>query len=300
MTIRKYSLIRFPVVDPASQESLEREKRGNEIAARFKENEAKEKIRVEEYYRNNPFLSANNQGVGNITGSTIFSDKYSESRWSINPEKSIKASCAATTEPEKIVWGLPDWLPLKKLTILAGPRKSGKSLIACSIAARFSQGESHPSWPGQKTNGWGNVLIYSTEDDFADTIIPRLIAAGANLERIFNIDGISRFCPSRPFSFADENDVESLCAFAKRIGDVHLIILDPASLAVKWDASSNAKAQDGYVKIGMLAKRLNAAILGIAHVVKASKGKGALARVSGPLAMCGVARVVMVTAKIEG
>lgn len=240
------------------------------------------------------------QTVNNRSGYTKYNEEYCNLRWGHNTDKSLVTSCAASTEPEKIVWGLPDWLPLRKFTILAGPRKSGKSLIACAIAARFSQGDSHPAWPGQPTLGWGRVLILSTEDDFADTIVPRLIAAGANLNNIHNIDGISRFSPTRPFSFANDDDVKSLIAFAERIGDVHLIILDPVSLAIEGDASSNSKAQSGYVKLGELAKRLNAAVLGIAHVVKAAKGKGALARVSGPLAMGGVARCVMVTAKIEG
>lgn len=283
----------FPIVpiDPTSPESLERDKRATEILERFARYDADAKIRAEQYFLTNPHSSVNNQGSGYMRF---------QGREYMSADNSQQINPASSTEPEKIVWGLPSWLPLRKFALLAGPRKSGKTLIAFSIVARFSQGNAHPAWPGQPSPGWGNVLIYSTEDDFADTIVPRLIAAGSNMDRIFDLIEVTRHFPTQPFSFGNDDHLARLCAFAEKIGGVSLLILDPASLAIKGDASSNSKAQAGYVKIAELAKRLNAAILGIAHVMKTAKGKAGIDRVSGPLALCGVARCLMVTAKIEG
>lgn len=219
----------------------------------------------------------------------------------VNPRHELDIVCAATMESRPIVWILPDWLPQSKVTILAGEISSGKSTLACSIAARVSRGENHPSWGDQKpsTTKCGSVVFISTEDNYLDTILPRLEVAGAELSRIHFVKQTKVGSLERPFIFSDEEDLNSLEDAIPKFGHLRLIVMDPIYMAVSGDASNNSKARSVYEKLCKLAERLQCAILGIAHPVKNTKGKDSLSRVAGPGALVQVPRGIMMTSKIK-
>src|SRR4051794_21504244 len=70
-----------------------------------------------------------------------------------------------------------------KLTVLNGEPGIGKSTLALDLAAKVSRGEAMPLSKAA-ANLAGNVVIFSGDDDLADTVRPRLEAAGADLKRI--------------------------------------------------------------------------------------------------------------------
>src|SRR3546814_19958719 len=77
-------------------------------------------------------------------------------------------------------------------------------------------------------------MIWSSEDDPADTLVPRLMAMGADLNRVFFIDGrIDDKGNREPFDPAVDMDL--LRATANDIGGVSLLMLDPIVSAVKGD-----------------------------------------------------------------
>jgi len=92
-------------------------------------------------------------------------------------------------KPERVEWLWADRIPLGKLTLVAGDPGLGKSLVTCDIAARVSSGT---PWPDRKSELGvaGSVILLSAEDDAADTIVPRLMAAGAIRENIRTLSGI--------------------------------------------------------------------------------------------------------------
>lgn len=204
------------------------------------------------------------------------------------------------TKKKAINYLLPGYLIRGKLNVLAGEFGAGKSMISAAMGARVTQGGSHSSWPGSTPNREGNVLIISTEDEFDDTICPRLNAAGANMSRVAHIDGIQTMSGDvRSFDFSAELDIKILCDMTEDVGNVDLLIIDPIGQTISGDAKNNSKAQKAFEQLGKLAKRLNCAILGITHVSKTTKGKAPLSRIAGPQAISGVPRSVMLTAKIE-
>ncbi len=70
-----------------------------------------------------------------------------------------------------------------KVTLVAGHPGLGKSQIAASFAAITTTGG---RWPVDRTEApCGSVVILSAEDDPEDTIGPRLMAAGADLTRVY-------------------------------------------------------------------------------------------------------------------
>jgi hypothetical protein len=89
----------------------------------------------------------------------------------------------ADVAPEPVRWLWPDRIPLGKLTVVEGDPAVGKSTLVYDLAARYSSGA---AWPDGQLGGQdaGRVLLMSAEDDAADTIVPRLSAAGASLANI--------------------------------------------------------------------------------------------------------------------
>ena len=87
-------------------------------------------------------------------------------------------------------------MPVGKLTILAGAAGTGKTTLALALAVVLTAGG---RWPdGSQCKQPGNVLIWSSEDVADDTLVPRLIASGADLSRCHFIDGIAQDGESVP------------------------------------------------------------------------------------------------------
>lgn len=196
-------------------------------------------------------------------------------------------------------WAIPDYLAKGSLTALAGPKASGKSTIYSTMAAAITRGGLQLSWPGLLNKNSGSVLIISSEDDWDKTIVPRLLAANADLSRIAHIDGKEYLGNNIvPYSF-DSKDDERLIQSTKDLGGVSLVVIDPWTLVIKGDANNGIKVQRTLERLSQLAKTLDAAILLIAHVVKGAKGRDPIARFAGNAAVTRVPRGLLIVSKID-
>lgn len=205
---------------------------------------------------------------------------------------------ASEIKPEPIDWLWKYFLALGKLHILAGVPEAGKTTIALSYASYAAIVSSGGTWPDGTTAKAGNVLIWTSEDDAADTLIPRLIRMGANLDRINIIEETKPpGMKSRPFNPA--TDLDALIAKAKAIGDVALFIIDSVVSAVPQTKNShnNAETRTGLQPVVEFAKATHAAVLGISHLTKGTIGKDPLERLTGSLAFGALPRFVMFAAK---
>jgi putative DNA primase/helicase len=142
------------------------------------------------------------------------------------------------------------------------------------------------------------VLIWSGEDDYTDTLLPRLIAAGADRSRIFFVDGTRTGGVVRPFD--PSTDTRTLKEAIQQIGSVRLIVIDPVSTAVAGDSHKNTEVRRGLQPLVDLATTINAALLGITHLSKGGQGSDPAQRVIGSIAFTAVARVVLVAARVKG
>lgn len=201
---------------------------------------------------------------------------------------------AAALRPEPIRWLWPGWLACGKLHVLAGAPGTGKTTIAMDVAACVSSGRALPS-------GWlprrSTVLIWSGEDDPADTLVPRLIAAGADLASVRFVGDVRDNDDRYPFDPA--RDVPKLAAALAGMDDVGLLIVDPLVFAVSGDSHKNAEVRRGLAPLVDLAVKTGAALLGITHYSKGTQGRDPLERVSGSLAFGALARIVLGTVKQE-
>lgn len=201
---------------------------------------------------------------------------------------------ANALKPEPVRWLWPGWLARGKFHVLAGAPGTGKTTIAMNMAATVSIGGQFPDSSICKP---GRVLIWSGEDDPSDTLVPRLIAGGANLS---NVHFVGDYCKGQDRQAFDPSRDVPLLLSAIKGGDVSLIIVDPLVSAVSGDSHKNAEVRRSLGPLADLAVRCDAALLGITHYSKGTQGRDPLDRVSGSLAFGALARVVFGTAKEEG
>ena len=147
---------------------------------------------------------------------------------------------ASDVQPERIRWLWQDRIPLGKPTVFAGDGGIGKTMLLIMIAACVSRGRTWPCDEGKAP--CGSVVILSAEDDPADTIVPRLIAADADCERVHIVSAVRRDDDKGNRSFDLQTDLQSLEAKLAEIGDVVLVIIDPVSsyLGKGTDSHSNS------------------------------------------------------------
>lgn len=202
--------------------------------------------------------------------------------------------CAAGITSRPIRWLWRYWLARGKFHVLAGAPGTGKTTIALSIAAAITRGS---ILPDGTIPDLGNVLLWSGEDDPADTLVPRLLAAGADLARVHIVGDVGRGENARPFDPA--RDLAALERQAAMIGDVALLIADPVVSAVSGDSHKNTEVRRALQPMVHLATRLDCAVLGISHFSKGTSGRDPVERVTGSIAFGALARLVLVTAKGE-
>lgn len=210
-------------------------------------------------------------------------------------EDGVILTCAATLKPEPVRWLWRDWLALGKFHVLAGAPGQGKTTLALAMAAAVT---SAGRWPDGSRCDAGSVLMWSGEDDPADTLLPRLVAMGADPARVFFVTGSQVGGEVLPFDPA--RDMPQLLAEAERIGNVRLLIVDPVVSAVAGDSHKNTEVRRALQPLVDLGAALGAAVLGISHFSKGSSGRDPTERVVGSMAFGAVARVVLCAAKVKG
>jgi putative DNA primase/helicase len=210
------------------------------------------------------------------------------------PPPKLKFLRGDEIEPEELEWVWDGWIAKRKLHLLAGPPKGGKTLIAGDLAARITQGG---QMPDGSTAPPGNVVFWSGEDGIKDTLLPRMMAAGGDRSRMFFVHEVAEGDEKR--SFDPATDLPALEEAIQEIGGASLIIVDPVVNAVTGDSHKNAEVRRSLAPLVDLAERTGAAILGITHFSKGSAGGSLLDRFLGSIAFVGLSRFAMVAMKNE-
>ncbi|ANO50851.1 AAA family ATPase [Woeseia oceani] len=203
--------------------------------------------------------------------------------------------CGADINPSPIDWRWHGWLAAGKLHILAGAPGTGKTTLALSFAAAIT---TNGHWPDGSKAPLGNVLVCSYEDDAGDTLVPRLAAMGADLNRVHFLQGITENGEHRAFNAAQ--DLLLLTKEADRIGNVALIIVDPIVSAMgQVDSHKNLETRQALQPLADFATSTRATVLGITHLAKGTNGRDPLERLLGSVAFGALARVVLGAAKVQ-
>lgn len=195
----------------------------------------------------------------------------------------------ATIAPERVTWLWTGRLAVGKVTVLDGLPGAGKSTVTCDLAARVSRGQRFPGDTFARPAG--GVIFLAAEDGIGDTMVPRLLAAGADLARchVWRTDAL----PSLP------DDVGSI-EVAIRAHGARLLICDPVTALLARDLSANADAdvRRALTPLAALAEQHGICVVLLRHLNKRS-GISALDRGGGSIGIAALARTVLLLGRDE-
>lgn len=197
-----------------------------------------------------------------------------------------------TVIPEPVNWLWQNHIPLGKLTIIDGDPGLGKSTVTLDLVARVSQGTSMPDGsPGVS----GGAVLLTLEDGLADTIVPRLNAAGADLTRIVALQSVQDKVGNLRFpNVKDTEDIKRACEKVQ----AKIVIIDPimAHLDEKVNSWRDQDIRVALTPLCKMADEVGVAVIVVRHLNKAS-GAQAIYRGGGSIGIVGAARCSFLVAK---
>ena len=231
----------------------------------------------------------NGNGAGHLNGSK--GNGTEKPAYDVSKSPALISRKANLIPPEKVDWLWPGRLARGKQTCFAGEPGTGKSQLSISIIAAITTGGDWPCGEGYALIG--SVIILSAEDGAADTIVPRLIAAGADLDRVHIVSAVRNPGKGGQRTFNLQTDIQLLERKIAEIGDVALVVIDPVSSYLgKTDSHKNSEVRGVLEPLSEMAERTRVGILSITHFSKtgANNTQKALHRFIGSIAFTGAPR----------
>jgi AAA domain-containing protein len=188
--------------------------------------------------------------------------------------------------PTRARWAWEGRMPLGAVTLLAGRQGLGKSTLLADITARLTRGTLPGDLHGQPTA----VLIASYEDTYESTTVPRLLAAGADLDLAVGLD---LFEDGRPGLLSLPGDLDLISSTARQY-KAGALLIDPlmAGLSGGVDSHRDQDVRRALAPLRQLAADADLAILAVLHLRKGTASE-ALDRISGSVAFTAAARSVL-------
>ena len=205
-----------------------------------------------------------------------------------SPKKdSVKIIRMSDVELTPVEWLWKPYLPFGKLSVLQGNPGEGKTYFAMHLAAACTNGKLLPNMERMEPF---NVIYQTAEDGLGDTVKPRLIEAGADLDRVLVIDD-----SDVQLTLSDERIEKAIIE-----NNARLVIIDPiqAYLGADVDMNRANEVRPIFMRLGQVAQRTGCAILLIGHLNKAA-GMQSLQRGLGSIDIAAAVRSVMFIGKLK-
>lgn len=174
---------------------------------------------------------------------------------------------ASEVKPKPVRWLWLDRIPPGKITLFAGDPDVGKTCVAIDLAARVTTAS---IWPdgARRSTAPGSVIVLSAEDEPEDTLVPRLMAAGADLTRVHFLKG-RRGLKAGITTEITLHDIEAIQDAMVQAGDVKLVVVDPVSSYLgDINGHTNAEVRVLLSRLARLAGRRQVSIVLITHLNK--------------------------------
>ena len=201
--------------------------------------------------------------------------------------RSVRLTSAADIKIKPVHWLWTDRIALGTLALLGGREGIGKSTVAYQLAADLTRGR----LPGIGHGTARSVIVAATEDSWEHTIVPRLMAAAADLAHVYRVD-VQTYTGFE----TGLNLPRDLPALEEAVNKVQaaMILLDPlmSRLDAKLDTHKDAEVRQALEPLVAIANRTGAAILGLIHLDK-SLSTDPLTMLMGSRAFAAVARAVL-------
>jgi AAA domain len=214
------------------------------------------------------------------------------------------ATRMSDVKPEKVKWMWPRRLPLGKLVTFVGDPDVGKSTVCVDLTARVTTGKPMPD-ELLASVPLCSVVWMSAEDGLADTLRPRLDAAGADSELVHHLDAVwESMDPDDP----ESEMVKVMPTIPKHLPALEALVVDTEAKLVivdvlfayldgRYKASSDQDVRRALAPLAALAERTGACIILIAHIPKSQRSAGsAITATPGAMGIGGAARAGIVAA----
>ena len=201
--------------------------------------------------------------------------------------ETVKIIRMSDVELTPVEWLWKPYLPFGKLSVLQGNPGEGKTYFAMHLAAACTNGKLLPNMERLEPF---NVIYQTAEDGLGDTVKPRLIEAGADLDRVLVIDD-----SEVQLTLSDERIEKAIIE-----NNARLVIIDPiqAYLGADVDMNRANEVRPIFMRLGQVAQRTGCAILLIGHLNKAA-GMQSLQRGLGSIDIAAAVRSVMFIGKLK-
>lgn len=228
--------------------------------------------------------------------SKVPEDAQSKSVGTFGTSGHLRQVQLSDVQPEPVHWLDKGYIPLGKITNIIGDPGLGKSTLTLHYIACHTTGQ---PMPGGTRNAPGSAVLMSAEDGIADTIVPRLTAAGADLSRVAALTGVDITnedgeIQERPIFIP--RDIPRIRATIEETGAT-LLVIDPLTAYLDADVNSH-RDQDVRTALAPLAKMADetgCAVVLVRHLNKAPGGN-TLYRGGGSIGITGAARAELVVA----
>lgn len=193
----------------------------------------------------------------------------------------LRAVQGDVTHVRRIRWAWRGWAPLGTFLILAGEPGAGKGIWACYLLANLTRGTA----PGDLEGDPRNVLWVAFEDSWEEVILPRMVAAGADVQRVHHL------VIDQPGEFLDlARDQQALGALAEQHNLAAVTFEALVDHLPGVDDHKNAEVRRGLAPLVTLARERQLVAVGTTHLNKTTTG-GYRHRVAGSGGYLAVARV---------
>ena len=201
--------------------------------------------------------------------------------------ETVKIIRMSDVELTPVEWLWKPYLPFGKLSVLQGNPGEGKTYFAMHLAAACTNGKLLPNMERMEPF---NVIYQTAEDGLGDTVKPRLIEAGADLDRVLVIDD-----SDVQLTLSDERIEKAIVE-----NNARLVIIDPiqAYLGADVDMNRANEVRPIFMRLGQVAQRTGCAILLIGHLNKAA-GMQSLQRGLGSIDIAAAVRSVLFIGKLK-
>ena len=183
----------------------------------------------------------------------------------------------ADVPEERTEWLYENRIPIGELTIVEGDPGTNKSSLCCDLAARLSQGITMPGATQRGRPRKGGSLFLIGEDSISKTVVGRLRAAGADLNKVAVLDDV-----------VIPGDIERIEEAIREIGAT-LVVVDTITDFLSGSVLNNQAVRKALRPLREMAERTGAAVVMLRHFNKKSSGRS-LHRGGGSVAITAMAR----------
>ncbi|MGN8779483.1 AAA family ATPase [Blautia sp. HCP3S3_C12] len=201
--------------------------------------------------------------------------------------KSVPMICMNDVEQTEVDWLWYPYIPFGKLTIVQGNPGEGKTFFAMQLAAACTNQKFLPDMEPFEPF---NMIFQTAEDGLGDTVKPRLVSSGADLQRVLVIDD-----SDNPLTLADDRIEKAI-----RENNARLMVIDPlqAFLGANVDMNRANEVRPVFRKLADIAQSTGCAIVMIGHLNKAS-GTQSTYRGLGSIDIAAVVRSILFVGKVK-